>query len=277
MLKRALIPLNFHEKPEKFAGLCTYVQSLGTEEAVLLHVGPQSKGQMNHNRQRLEAVAEQVRTMGLKTETELRTGSVQRQVLRAVEERECNYIAFAFKKKSILRRAIMGSTVKDIVRQSDLPVFIYKERPRRWSGAKEFRVMYATSLQWGDDIILSYISDRHFRADEVVFLHVGHRAPDPWVEGQRREQVEQQLWELRKNCGFGREDSSHISVLGSARKQIVRAARRVPADLVLLGKADSVGGMAPVLGSTTEEVSYNLVCSVLIIPRDIEETAGGER
>jgi nucleotide-binding universal stress UspA family protein len=58
-------------------------------------------------------------------------------------------------------------------------------------------------------------------------------------------------------------------VLGTPRRQIVKAARRIPADLVLLGKADSVMGFAPVLGSTAEEVSYNVGCSVLIIPRDV--------
>jgi nucleotide-binding universal stress UspA family protein len=54
----------------------------------------------------------------------------------------------------------------------------------------------------------------------------------------------------------------------------VRVARRLGVDLVLLGKADSVVGLAPVLGSTTEEVSYNVGCSVLIIPRDIEASGG---
>lgn len=277
MLRRVLIPVSFHEKAEKFSRMCTFLKSLGTEEVVLLHVGPATKGPGRQNRRRLEELAGRVGEQGFQVQTELRPGSVQMVTVRSAEELNCDYIAFSFRKKSILRRAIMGSTVKDVIRQSDLPVFVYKERPLWWSSDEKFRAMYATSLQWGDDIILSYIRDKRFTADEIVFLHVGRRAPDPTVEGRRREQVEAQLWELRRNCGLGEEDSDHISVLGSARRQIVRYARKIPADLVLVGKADSVGGLAPVLGSTTEEVSYNLGCSVLIIPRDLDEAQGGGR
>lgn len=277
MLKRVLIPINFHEKPEKIDGMCSLLTSIGTEDAVLLHVGADKKGAGRQNRRRLEEIAARVRENGLRTEEIVRPGSVQMVVVRTAEEAGCDFIAFAFRRKSILRRAIMGSTVKDVIRQSDLPVFVYKERPRWWSSDERFRAMYATSLQFGDDIILSYIRDKQFKADEIVFLHVGRRAPDPWVEGQRKERVEQQLWELRKNCGLGEEDSRHLSVIGAARREIIRAARKVPADLVLVGKADSVGGMVPVLGSTTEEVSYNVGCSVLIIPREIDERQEGQR
>jgi nucleotide-binding universal stress UspA family protein len=221
-------------------------------------------------------VAERVQSLGFHTETVVRPGSRQLVIVDTAEEKGADFIAFAFQKKSFLRRTIMGSTVKDVIRQSDIPVFVYKERPLWRSADDTFRVMYATSLQWGDDIILSYIRDKRFKADEIIFVHVGRRAPDPVVERQRQERVEQQLWALRENCGLGESDSRHISVLGTPRRQIVKAARRIPADLVLVGKADSVVGLAPVLGSNAEEVSYNVGCSVLIIPRDIasSEEAG---
>jgi nucleotide-binding universal stress UspA family protein len=276
MLRKALIPISFREKREKLEALCALLWSLGTREVILLHVGSVSRGQGKQSQRRLESVAESVRAQGLTVETALRAGSVQMGVVETATERECDVIAFAFKKKSLLRRAIMGSTVKDVIRQSDIPIFVYKEQPPWRRSDETFRVMYATSLQWGDDIILSYIRDKWFQADEIIFVHVGRRAPDPFVENQRRDRVEEQMRELRKNCGLGESDSRQMAVLGSARRQIVKAARRIPADLVLLGKADSVIGLAPVLGSTTEEVSYNVGCSVLIVPRDVENSLGGK-
>jgi nucleotide-binding universal stress UspA family protein len=277
MLKRVLIPVSFHEKPEKIDGMCALLRSIGTTQAVLLHVGSNNRGAGKQNRRRLEKIAARVQEAGLETEEIVRPGSVQIVVVRTAEERGVDFIAFAFRRRSILQRAILGSTVKDVIRQSDLPVFVYKERTRWMSPDEKFRAMYATSLQFGDDIILSYIRDKQFKADEIVFLHVGRRAPDPWVERKRQEEVEEKLRELRRNCGLGEEDSRHIAVLGSARRQIVKVARRIPADLMLLGKADTVIGMGQVLGSTTEEVSYNVGCSVLIIPREIEERTGGRK
>lgn len=263
MLRKALIPVNYHEKPEKLRAMAVLLHTLGTREAVLLHIG-------RPNSRRTETLARAVEDAGLSVESAARTGSVQMRIVESAEDLGTDFIAFAFKKKSVLRRAIMGSTVKDVIRQSDIPVFVFKEPPPWRSSDETFRVMYATSLQWGDDIILSYIRDKWFQAEEMVFLHVGRRAPDPVVEGRRKEAVEAKLRELRANCGLGESDSKQVSVLGAARRQIVRVARRFGVDLVLLGKADSVIGLAPVLGSTTEEVSYNVGCSVLIIPRDIE-------
>lgn len=267
MLRKALVPVSFHEHPDKLIAMGSLLRALGTTDAVLLHVG-------RPNSRRMEALTSELAEAGLHVEGASRSGSTQMRIVEAAEELSADFIAFAFKKKSILRRAIMGSTIKDVIRQSDLPVFVFKEPPAWQSSDDIFRVMYATSLQWGDDIILSYIRDRRFQAEEMVLLHVGRRAPDPVVEGRRREEVERKLRELRANCGLGESDSRQISVLGTARRQIVRVARRLGVDLVLLGKADSVIGLAPVLGSTTEEVSYNVGCSVLIIPRDVEGTKG---
>lgn len=270
MLRRVLVPVGFREKPEQLRAMCTFLKSLGTGEVVLVHVGPNTRGPGRQNQRRITAVADQVQSLGFSTQTVVRPGSRQMVIVAIAEELEADYIAMSFRKQSILRRAIMGSTVKDVIRQSDIPVFVYKEPSRRHLRDERFRVMYATSLQWGDDIILSYIRDKRFQADEVVFLHVGSRGPDPVVEQRRRERVEKQLRELRRNCGLGESDSEQLAVLGTARRQIVRAARRLSVDLVLLGKADKVMGFAPVLGSTAEEVSYNVGCSVLIIPRDVE-------
>jgi nucleotide-binding universal stress UspA family protein len=267
MLRKALVPVSFHEKPERLRAMGSLLRTLGTTDAVVLHVG-------RPNRRRQDVLAGVLSEAGLKVESAVRSGSVQMCIVEGAEELGADFIAFAFNKKSILRRAIMGSTVKDVIRLSDTPVFVYKESPPWRSSDATFRVMYATSLQWGDDIILSYIRDKRFRAEEIVFLHVGRRAPDPVVERRRKEAVETRLRELRSNCGLGESDSQQISVLGTARRQIVRVARRLGVDLVLLGKADSVVGLAPVLGSTTEEVSYNVGCSVLIIPRDIEASGG---
>lgn len=267
MLKRVLIPVNFHERYERIDAMCEGVARLGVQDVVLLHVGSSAHGHEANNRHRMGRIAARVERAGLKTETVVRTGSVQMGIVYTAEERGADFIAFAFKRKSVLRRAIMGSTVKDVIRQADIPVYVHKETPRFRGDDETFRVLYATSLQWSEDIILSYIRDKRFSADEVVLLHVGKRAPDPIVEGKRQERVEAQLRQLRFDCGRTDEDSQQLSVLGTARKQIVRVASRVEADLVLVGKADGPNGATPVLGSTAEEVSYNVGSSVLIIPR----------
>lgn len=276
MLKKILIPLSFHESAESIQKMCTLVKSLGTEEAVLLHVGSKRGSSGRHGREKLEGYAEKLGQAGIEAETAIYPGSVQLEIVQAASDFEVDYIGFPFKRKNWLKRTILGSVVKDVIRQSDIPVFVFKEKSGRGED-EPFRVMYPSSLHWEEDVILSYLENNFFMADEVDFLYVGKRAPDPVVEQKRQDWVEEKLKEMRGRIGLDEEKSSGINLLGSPRRVIVRVARRRSVDLILLGKADSASGTEPVLGSTAEEVSYNAPCSVLIIPRDLVPPGGKER
>ncbi len=271
MLKRALMPLQLHESKKRIDNMCEFLKTLGTDEIVLIHVGSNRGGAGRHNREKLDAAAARIEKLGFSVETAVRPGSVQLEIVHAAGEFEVDYIGFTFKRKNWLKRAIFGSNIKDVIRQSDIPVFVYKEKKRQTAEERSYRVLYPSSLQWKDDIIVSYIRDKEFKPDEVIFLYVGKRAPDPVVEQQRQDRVEERMEELRTQCGLAKGETRNIAVLGSARRQIVRIARKIPADVIFLGKADTAVGMGPVLGSTAEEVSYNAGCSVLIIPRDIPQ------
>ncbi len=266
MLKKVLVPLHFHESKEYFTKMFRFLKELGTDSAVLLHVGSNKGRGGVHNRKRLTRYAEHIEGLGVRTEIAVRPGSVQLEIVYAAEEFEADFISFSFRKKNRLSLAILGSTVKDVIRQSQIPVFVYKGTGR--SEEDVFRVLYPSSLQWKDDVIASYIRNNEFHADEVDFLYVGRRAPDPVVEQQRRDRVKEELQGLSRRCGYTEKNSTTMDVLGTPRKLIVRVARRRSSNLVLLGKADSMNSREPVLGSTAEEVSYNAPCSVLIIPRD---------
>ena len=236
---------------------------------MLIHVGSNKGGTGRHNREKLDAAAARIEKQGFSVETAIRPGSIQLEIVHAAGEFEADYIGFSFKRKNWLKRTILGSNIKDVIRQSDIPVFVYKERTRQIIEDKAYRVLYPSSLQWKDDVIVSYIRDKEFQPDEVIFFYAGKRAPDPVVEKQRQDRVEEQLEELRIQSGLAQEETRKVAVLGSPRRQIVRIARKTLADVIFLGKADTTVGMGPVLGSTAEEVSYNAGCSVLIIPRVI--------
>lgn len=272
MLRKVLVPLHLHESHGRVIEMARFLKTLGTEQAVLLHVGTTARAAGEHHRRRLDEMAELLQESGFSIETALRPGSVQGEIVNAADEFETQYISFAFRRKNWLKRAILGSTVKDVIRQSELPVFAHKQSRRAESG-DVFRVLYPTSLKGQGDPVEEVIRSKEVQSDEVVFLHVGRRAPDPVVEQKRCDWVDERLEAVRRQCGLEKQESRQISVLGSPRRQIVRTARRLPADVVILGKADSTSGMGPVLGSTAEEVSYNAPCSVLIIPRDLEESS----
>lgn len=268
MLKKGLIPLKFHESVKQVSSMCAFLQKLGTTNIVLLHVGSNRGKSGRRNNRRLNEYAEVIQQLGIRTDIDIRPGPLHNQVFNAAEEAEVDYISLFFMKKSWIARAILGSHVKDIIRLSDLPVFVYKNPKRMNSPDETFRLLYATSLQGRDDAILSYIRDADLRTDEVLFLHVGRRAPDPSAEQSRKEKVKQELKEAMEQCSLQKPQHEYLAIIGSPRRQIVKTARKSSADLLLLGKADTTAVREPVLGSTAEEVSYRSPCSVLIIPKE---------
>ena len=269
MLQTALIPLYFNEATEVVADMCRYLTNFGTEKVFLLHVGSDRGRAGSQNHKRLSVYARAIEEIGLETQLLLKSGSIQIETIKAAEMEEVDYISIPFKKRSWLTYAILGSHVKDVIRQADIPVFVYKLPQPRETADDQFRVLFAASLRGGggDDHLVPYIKTNDFHADQVVFLHTRNRAPDPVVENERQEEVQKELESIRIACGLTEETGVCLSVLGSPRKQIVKVSKKLPANLVLLGKSDAVRSSEPVLGSTAEEVSYNAPCSVLIVPK----------
>lgn len=267
MLEKAIIPLNLHESLQQVTEMCKFLNNIGTTSIFLLHVGSNRGRAGARRRSQLKQFGEHIEKEGLETDIALRPGSLLTELFQASQEIEADFISMPFKKKNWISRAILGSHVKDVIRQSEVPVFVYKT-PRRIQQTDEaFRMLYAVSLKGKDDSVLPYVRANRFQADEIIFLHVGSRAPDPVVEQKREEQIQLELETFRSQCGLAEEQVTNISLLGIPRNKIIWTARRMHADIILLGKADTESGMGPVLGSTAEEVSYNAPCSVLIIPK----------
>jgi nucleotide-binding universal stress UspA family protein len=267
MLKKVLIPLNFHEKHAYVLEMCRFLTQIGTEHVLLLHIDS-AQGRNRHRSQgRLDQYIEAIKGLGLGLEAKIRIGAVQMEIPKAAEEMGADFISIPFKKKNVLHRAIMGSRLKDLVRQTRHPIFVYKTQKPRQHADDIFRVAYAASLKGGDEQVISTLRSNDFQADQVYFLHAGKRAPDPVAEQQRQERVATALMAMKSKCGLTQDNGFCISSLGSSRRLILRTARQLPANLVLIGKADSAIGMESVFGSTAESVSYDAPCSVLIIPK----------
>src|SRR6056297_2916766 len=100
MLKRVLIPLNLHESRDRLKEMGGFLKTLGTNEAVLLHVGADTRSAGEHHRRRLVRAAEWLEELGFSVETALQPGSVQMEIVHAAEGHRTDYISFAFRRKN---------------------------------------------------------------------------------------------------------------------------------------------------------------------------------
>ncbi len=277
MVKKAIVPFTFHENEDQISSICSFLKMMDTQKVVALHIG-RARGRAGaHNLKRLEACARLIREDGFEVETAIRSGAVSTAILFAADEFAAELIAITFRRKSWLTRTILGSTVKDVIRQSDIPVFVHRRGSRQHQDDQLFRVLYASSLQGRDERILSFLREEKSQRDELVLLYVGKRAPDPVVEQKRKDAIDEELQSIMEVSGYPAEQTTFVDLIGSPGRNIVKVARRFSVDLVLLGKSDSTSSSGPVLGSTAEDVSYNAPCSVLIVPKQQQTALPGKQ
>lgn len=266
MFDTALFPLNFNEPDGRIDEMLGYLTHFRTRRVALLHVVEFGTAGAGRAERRLRRIAGRAEAAGFEPRVLIRNGGAANEIVRVSEEEEADFIAFSWKRKSWIQRSILGSTTKDVIRLSDLPVFVHKHN-RPAPDESGLVVLYATNFQATDANISPYLCSPGLSGRKLCLLHVGQRAPDPEAERSRLAEVEANLTRLSDEFAHNFEETDEVATVGTPRRVIVREARRAGADVIVLGKADTRGSLGAVLGSTAEELPHSARCSVLIIPR----------
>ena len=266
MFYKVLFPLNFKETDARIAELLDSLRNFGTTHVVFLHVSGFGAGASGKAERRLREVADNASERGFETRVLLRNGSAASEIVQVCEQEQLDFICFSWKRKSWIQRSVLGSTTRDVIRLSDHPVFV-KKHMKPSPDERGMTVVYGTDFQATDADISPYLRFSGLTAQKLWLVHVGRRAPDPEAERKRLQGVESNLSRLSKEFSDNYEEIDDVAVVGNPKREIVRQARRVGADLIVLGKSDRASTFAAVTGSIAEEVPYSARCSVLLVPR----------
>ncbi|MFO8032706.1 MAG: universal stress protein [Desulfohalobiaceae bacterium] len=127
MLQKTVLPLSLKESQYKILNMLEATNDFGTRQVCLVHVLSSGKAAAGSKRQdKLLHLAQKIRDLGFECEIYFKSGYVASEVAKVSLELEANFISLLWQPKSALRQALLGNPLTDIVRQSDLPVFIYK-------------------------------------------------------------------------------------------------------------------------------------------------------
>lgn len=268
MFESALVPLRFDEPPELVGLLTSFLGNFGTRRIVLLHVVSSGLKGVAGSDKRLRKLADELAGDRYAIETVIRSGSPALEICTVAEQRELSYICVPWQRKGFLQRTLLGSTTMDVARMTNLPLFVYKPGGRKGQSTRLESVLYAASLEGGHNHITPYLQHERLSADNLYVLHVGWRAPDPWTELRRREEISQRLNAIKDTCGSCYANIQTITAVGSARRHILREARERGVELIVLGKheEDQEDAIETMLGSTAERITYEAKVSVLLIP-----------
>jgi len=191
MLDKCIIPLSLKEPHQAIYDLVDFLNYFGTKNIYLLHVlpGPKEKKPKKVVDQ-ISELADKIRELNFKTEMYFRSGPVATEVTKLSEELETDFLSLLWARRGFVKRTLLGSIDHDILRLSDIPVFVYKSRLYMEKKTTLNKVLYATDFKATDSSVLPYLVYKDFQADTLYLLHVGERAPDPYTEKIRREKAE---------------------------------------------------------------------------------------
>ncbi len=265
MLQRAAVKISLKESRKRLAELFDFLANFGTREIHLIHVLPKISTQQEDIEEKLEKISKDAGYLGLRVQTHIRCGHVPVIVNEVAEETKADYTALCWISRSLFRTAMFGHTESDILRLSNIPVFIFN--PGLFKSANGFeQVMYATDLKDSDAAVLPYLVDRRFTAKKLYILHVGERAPDPDTDEIRRKRVLDSLHGLARACSHAYDTVQPVETIGSVNRQIVKQAAMHGVDLIVVGKSERLDTVSQVVGSTAELLPHRAGRSVFIIP-----------
>ncbi len=159
----------------------------------------------------------------------------------------------------------MGSVTDDVIRLSDAPVFVHKQRPELTKSKSVDKLMFATDFQKAALRARPYVHMLGKFIPELIILHVGQRASDPETEQLRRENVQRGLEELKEEFVDDYKRVKHYARIGSPARHIIEAAEQEQAELVVLGRINEPFP-SKILGSTCARVTSGVGSSVLLVP-----------
>ena len=124
MFGTVLLPVSFREREARVREMIVFLEHLGTSRVVLLHVssGPITAG----TESRLQELAAGLTAAGgPRIDSRVRSGSPAFEIATSAREEGAGFIYFPWKRKSWIQRTLVGSTTRDVIRLSELPVLVW--------------------------------------------------------------------------------------------------------------------------------------------------------
>lgn len=265
MLKKILQPVDLSESLKDIKNRSSFINRFAEQEVILFHVLNPGMNSMDLSGTKISRLENDLKEMGLNVRGSIATGHVASEIVRAASEESADIIYMPASRKNLLISTLMGSVTDDVIRLSDVPVFVHKQRPALAKSKSVDKLMFATDFQRAAERVKPYVSMLGKYIPELIILHVGQRASDPQTEQLRRENVEQGLEELKKEFADDYESVKHYARIGSPARHIIETAEQEQAGLVILGRINEPFP-SKILGSTSARVTSGVKSSVLLVP-----------
>ncbi len=265
MFSKIVHPLELSESLTDIKLRISFAVKLGAKDLTLVHVLNPGFGGKGNAESRLRQFQEVFQELGVNVDYQAEEGHTASEISRIARELNSDLIYIPAKGRNFLLTSLLGSVTQDVIRLADNPVWVHKQRPFLQRKESMHKAIFATDFKEAAE--RSYPAVRALKGliPELIILHVGERAADPYAEQIRRESVQERLGEVAEKFEpyFSRIRQS--ARIGSPASHILSAAEEHKADLIVLGRLNEPFPLH-ILGSTCARVTARAKSSILLIP-----------
>ncbi|WP_291321745.1 universal stress protein [Desulfonatronospira sp.] len=265
MFKKVLQPVDLNESIAEIKIRASFLYKMKAEELMLFYVLTPGLGSHKHAESRLRHFKSVLNEVGINVHYKVEEGHVAVEITKAAREQKADLIYIPASGRNFLISSLLGSTTQDVVRLADNPVWVHKKRPDLRHEEQMHRVVFATDFQQAAEKCCQLVYFIGELVPELVILHVGERAADPYSEQIRRENVNENLEKLKEQYSGYFRKIRQLSRIGSPAGHILDVVDETRADAVILGRLNEPFPLH-VMGSTCARVVSRVNSSVLLIP-----------
>ena len=268
MFENTLIPVAYGERPEELRKVAVTLKNFGARSICLYHVNESGSFFRGSDLSWLMVMQKAMEDEGLSVEVKQGNGHIASSIAEAALFQGADEIYLKAKRHWHLRTMLLGSVSRDLLRLSDVPVFVHKIRPRLPDGDEGLRhedlnVLYATNLDETSARPIPYIKE--FHGARCHILHVRNRMADPSTEQRRRDAVAKDLQNMEEELiPFFKHVTSEDRI-GDPATQVLNISERLKADVIVIGRKKPTFFSAP-MGGTAERIVNESKASVFMVP-----------
>ncbi len=201
-------------------------------------------------------------------EVVIRRGSVPQSIAKIAQEENCALIVTGVARYNSLRDFLLGTLVDTLVRSSDIPVLIVKQRPQ----GRYKRILAATDFSSCSRRAIE-VSAKFFPEIPVRLAHAYHTPYSGWLSSESvakdtREEAEEELTAFLTQPDFSDSLRGRLSpeiVYGDINAAIHHQIETFDPDLVALGTHGKSGFVQATIGSVATDLMSWIPADTLVV------------
>ena len=278
MMKKAVLATDFSDSSRCLMDCVEEFKTVGLKELILIHVidaqnsGLSSPALQQYDQDYLDREKERLSRRGIEVKVRVELGYPAQKIVEVAREEKASIILVGSHGKGFLRELLLGSTAFDIIRSSDIPVFIEKIRreegkePRPICVNRLENVLIPVDFSPCSELVVERTLHLAPYIERVSLISIIETSRDEEEMEKTKREYENDLKEIaRRFSEQGVDVDTRVSV-GLASEMILKRAEEFQATLIALGTRGAGRLQRLLLGSTADAVARRSKYPILLFP-----------